>query len=305
MNTIKKKLSLILLTSIITFSFSGCNNKNNSTNKQNTNNENNITIDGNDFIEDVVALEEFKTLFNNAITYASSGKKEDFSSLFITDSESPYSIDEMYNLFQKYATEGYSDFSYGIIMSDGTHFYVQVINSTYTGKHPNTKHMSKADPFIVSYEDNTIKFDISNNTINIISPMFEKLFPNEFISVGNNNKNATQFSPYDLSWCVPNMVINGVLVSNVYLAWQNEDGSVTCMINIKNGTSDIISLGTASITITSKDLNAVVFSVNKNINETIAPNTSKNYTFIIPADEIRTGTSFWGQTSSKIIVSNN
>lgn len=255
--------------------------------------ESNI-IEGTDVISDEIALEAFKELFHNLLTYASAGKKDEFSALCRISADDTSSIDKQYNKFQEYAQNQYDDYSYGVIVGDGTYFYCEVLNSIYSGTYPGTKYIYKIANRVVSYVDNSWKLDLTSEADTKISSVLVDIIPQQYFSAFDAGRNVADMTNNDYSWACTNLVINGVLDCRIYLAWQNEDASVSYLVNIKNGTSDIRSISNIKITFASTDLNTTIAEGTYNIEQFLAPDTSANYIITVPASEIMTGDSPWG-----------
>ncbi len=186
---------------------------------------------------DEEAKQACKSLFEKALECVRNGDKEEFDSLFIADEKNEdwkKGVDEQYTYLQKYISDDYPNTDYYVIGGNGITFAVGILNTLVSGRYPDTKFLSYNLYYPLTNIDGEWRFDYTKKASDDINVCTEHLFPKEIWDAEKNGRNCTRFDSGDFSWTNPDLTIPGVLATNVYLAWQNADGSVGLLVNIKN-----------------------------------------------------------------------
>ena len=125
--------------------------------------------------------------------------------------------------------------------------------------------------------------------VSIDNSVYEGIYPEEARNAKNNGQEFVDFSnpdyeksekdttpSLDYSWVDNSVVLSDCLSVNIYLAWKNGDGTISFLVNLKNGTDSIQEFGgiNASIendekiiaTFTSDDMNDTFVEPNKSLN---------------------------------------
>jgi hypothetical protein len=237
------------------------------------------------------AKKAFQTLFEQALEDCRNDDEKAFFDHFRYPEGKEDQVSNTYKyLKDEYLSSEYPDTQYACI-GDGTYYIGAVLNTISSGQYPNTKSMNNTAVFAYSYKNGKWKFDGSDSAqtafmeecTDLIDPSCKEAY-----QAGRNFR----FFGSDFSWIDNDIVIPGVLAENVYVAWQNEDGSVGYLLNIKNGTDEIRYIYNIVSTFTDKDLGEICSSTVGD--EMIAPGTSKNYIITVDADDVNTGNKKWG-----------
>lgn len=287
-----RSISIVLLgVLLLTVCLSGCG-KSNTTNDSEEKNGN-VSEDASMSMDE--ATDEFQSLFETAIKYVEKGDKNSFSKLYKNADEFSEVIDSDYASLAEYVEGEYTDTSYNVIVGDGIYYGGFVMGSITSGIYPNVRTMSATYLCSFSFENGKCLFDFSKEAIAVTNEAILDIYPSEFREAYNAGRNATVFGGKnggaDYSWVGEKMTIPGSLSSNVYLAWQNEDGSVSFMLNTKNGTDEIRAVMGTEVTMKDQSLGEIFVTTCEG--ENIAPKKASNGIFTVPASEVKTGTQPW------------
>jgi len=122
------------------------------------------------------------------------------------------------------------------------------------------------------------------------------LYPEGYTEALVNGRNAVDFYPYFANRFSEGTVFQGALYSLVNMAWQNEDGSMTVLVWIANGTDTDRWCDSIDVIITDSVRGAVT-SVNMPVQYTAAAQTSQQLELTIPAENVKTDTNSWNELS--------
>lgn len=261
--------------------------------------------------EDVVAVKEvptrkeakeaFDKLYEKAVSYYKEQNVAGFYKLF-TSTTSNDEMDSSYDSLGQILDKDYPNENSEIIWDDGQYFMVFVQRSLTTSNNGKTNSAWNSKWWIITREDGKWKFDASEKAYIALDDektgVYQAVFPDGWLDARKNGRNSATFDTNDLSWVNHEMIIPGFFDARVYVAWQNEDGSLGVLINVKNGTDYIQNIKSITFTITDDELGTVIEK--KTGGDTINPGKALNYTITIDASEVLTGTQQWGQLHSSV-----
>ena len=246
---------------------------------------------------DEEALAAFETLFETALDCAAKEDKDAFTALFKDPDDETISsiIDSYYDYYSTtYITDDFPDTGYSILWGNGTYYMGFVLNTLCEGEYPDTTYTSHCGYLAFSHLDDEWLFDYTTearSTLNS-SETSEALYPEGMYEAAVNGRNAVDFSNSDFSWINMALVVPGTVDSKVYLAWQNEDGSVTCLLNVKNGTDQEYTISTEDFKLADDDLGTIFIADTGSLG-TIAPGQARNFLLSVGAADVLTGTEVW------------
>ena len=248
------------------------------------------------------AKEEFDKMYEKAVSYCMEQNVDGFYSLF-TSSTSSDEKDKEYDTLVRILDEDYPDVKSEIIWDDGDYF-LGFVQRSITTKSDNGKTNSLWDSkwWIITREDGAWKFDSSEKAYTALrdekTGINQAIYPDGWLDAVKNGRNATTFDTNDLSWVNHKIVVPGCFDTRAYVLWQNEDGSVDVLLNIKNGTDKVVNVKSITIKITDDELGTIF---EKEFGgDSINRNKAKNYTLTIDASEVITGTKKWGNLNSHV-----
>lgn len=257
-----------------------------------------------DDITPLVAREKFEDLFKAGMKYTAEGRDDQL--LGIIRADDPDSVlEELKAIFSQ---TNYNDYPaenafYETIYQNDNVFYGFYYNSLTTAEGSKTNSVMEYQVIRYSYAEDGWKFDVTNDGVQKTKDVMESLLKDEKNALNNytSGRNFAIFGGNDFSWVHAEAVVPGALVSNVYLVWQNEDGSISGMYVIKNGTDVIKRINSVKMSLTSDSLGEV-FGFNDAEDFTINPGKCKKLYFTIPANEVKTGTESWGGVSYSLDI---
>jgi len=260
------------------------------------------------YVEGSITNEQAKLAFQNlmeqTLDYVRNEDYNAFASLYRNASEEAINSDYQY-YHDTIIGDGYPDFAYTAFAGDGTHFMGFMQNSLTSGYYPDYRTMQHNTSLSFSYVDGEWKFDYSEEIMNALNQiLLNDYYPAECMQSAGITGNGIDFSNgADFSWVNEDIVIPGSLAANIYLAWQNEDGSVGLLLNVKNGTNEIRAMNSITVTFTDDTLGTIfneTFS-----GENIAPGKAKNYLLTVDAARVMTGRQKWGSVHYDVDTQSN
>lgn len=257
-------------------------------------------IEDGDVVSRDTAKAELQKLFDQALEYTRNDDYSSFCTLVRGVDDNKESIDNLYNILKKVIENDYPDFAYDIVWDDGTYFLCFIQQSMTTGAYPDYNNKYYFFDATISYMNNEWLFDCTPTADEKWSceEYIKSVMSDEILAAYDAGRNASVFGGSDVSWINGDIVIPGALVSTVYLMWQNEDGSVDVMLEIKNGTDGIRNVYNIDVTITDDELGDVLnVSTDGGM---IDPGKTKQITIHVDANEVKTGTSKWGNLHSNV-----
>ena len=252
------------------------------------------------------AIEASKQLFEKAVDCVKNEDREGLRDLIIYDDRDEIDqkyIDNFFEMVKTYVSNNYTSTEYYNICGDGKTFATGILSSLVSGQYPDTKSMKYTIYLGITYTDGKWGIVNSEEGTSKINEMLINNFPTEVKDARENGRNCTRFETFDLTWLDPTVVIPGTLDASVYLAWQNEDGSVGILVNVKNGTDEIRSINSIDVTLTDESLGEILYV--ERTGEMIEPKRSRNYTITVDPADVKTGTETWTQISAHVHTSNN
>lgn len=234
----------------------------------------------------------FQQLFEKAITCCEEYDIEGFTELYrdAEDSEDRIMADYVY-LSESYIPAMKSETRYSIISGDGTYYMGNIENYETVGTYPNAESYSNYMTVSLSYADGEWKFDDSEAAALAAASYSTSIYPEDMMDAKENDRNTVDLSSADYSWTDPTAVLPDQVIGKVYLAWENADGSISLLLNVKNGTPVDKTVDTATIYVTDSMLGEL-FTVDWE-GETVKGNTSENYIINVPVDEQTNVTDVW------------
>lgn len=226
--------------------------------------------------------------------YCQNDEKNSFDSLFIGEKEL---IDNRYNYIKDpVITSGYNNIIAYKISKNGKYYYVgyYIYKETKTLPDENPNCITFTD--ILINEDDKWKSVLKNDSLDEIKEkILGLLYPDALNAIeAGRNYYSQAIEKGDFSWCADNVVIPDRVCSDVFLIWQNEDGSVDIYINVKNGTNEELNINGINITMTNTSGGIEETVIQHSFGGASVPaNESKNLHGHIEPDEVLTGTEQW------------
>ena len=238
-----------------------------------------------DFPEEEV-LAGWKGILDEAWRLSAEGDVNGMAELF------DLSYEDAAGAVQRLKDESYNNYdsenSYIIASADG-YYSVETVYYLVTGTDPNTHQSSYPMNGTITWKDgkwvgaDLVPASYTDNYLSLYDPGFKE--------ATLSGRNCTTFGNYMFS--NPDKVYHGCLVTDIYAAWQNEDGSVDISFVGVNGTSGIKRYNSVTITLTDDNLGTIC-NVTRSGFDSIAPGRSKTFTVHVEPYEVMTGTNTWG-----------
>lgn len=233
----------------------------------------------------------FQELFEQACEYTQNQDKEGVDSLYRSYGDSDVEF-EM-SCFNDFIHSGYPDFQYYTVVGDGKYFMCEVLNSITTGEVPNADSMWLTQYMYVSYLDGEWKFDYSKQVTDAVDKLLKDEYPTDLIDAMEKNRNWMVFETADHSWTDTDITILGNVDCRIFSAWQNEDGSVSVLVSIRNGTDNIVHVSDVTVYLEDSEIGEIVYATGEG--ETIAPHKADVSEYIIQLESVYTGTDAWNE----------
>lgn len=245
------------------------------------------------------ALEAFPELYRQAKQYA--GTDFDAFAALFTDTTT---TDELQSVFTyKFPSDGAFDHILFIpVLQSEDSCWISTVEYIVAGQHPNTHRSAHSINLPVTYQNGQWKLDNSAATVASLNELYqsnaESLFPAEYVDASVNGRNAV-FLGSDYMFLGHEYYYEGCSDTQLRLAWQNEDGSVSLLLSILNGTDQNIYYSTAKFSMDS-EVGEVFNVTNWPVVATVRSHYSDTYILTIPADSVQTGTAPWGQVQTHL-----
>ena len=184
-------------------------------------------------------------------SYCQNDDRDSFDSLFVIESGDSELINERYNYIKDVILpSGYNNITAYKICKNGKYYYVGYYIYKDADTASEADYITQADIF--TDVDGELKIVVKDDSLSeITEKILSLLYPEAqaAINAGRNYYSQT-IENGDFSWCSDNVVIQGTVCSDVFLIWQNEDGSVDIYLNVKNGTDEELNISGIDITLT-------------------------------------------------------
>ena len=241
----------------------------------------------------------FVDLYEHAAACFKSGDEEEFRTLF-TESSGQDKIDYLYEgLRRDYLHSDYPDVSHIVFGNENLYEGFAFCTETL-GNYPDAmvKQTVFACPF--TNEDGEWKFVLTDESIKDLEYYYySSVIP---AAAKTAYENGMNFSAYpNHMWLDTDIVIPHTIQADYCMAWQNEDGSVNCLVNIKNGTDRPQSIKSLLVVLSDRNLGEIVRYF-ADVDVTVAAEKALNYEVIIPAEEVVSGTFGWTQLLGSCLV---
>ncbi|MBQ9234339.1 MAG: serine/threonine protein kinase [Lachnospiraceae bacterium] len=226
--------------------------------------------------------------------YCQNNEKNSFDSLFIGEKEL---IDNRYNYINDtILTSGYNDIIAYKICKNGKYYYVGYFNYKDTKTLPDENPVCITFADIMTNEDGEWKIVLKSDSLDEIKEkILGLLYPDALNAIeSGRNYYSPSIEKGDFSWSANDVVIPDRVCSDVFLVWQNEDGSVDIYLNVKNGTDEELNISGINITMTNTSGGIEETVIQHSFGGASVPaNESKNLHGHIEPDEVLTGTEQW------------
>lgn len=238
------------------------------------------------------AKQAFKELFEEAIECCEAYDIDGFTELYrdAEDCEDQILADYVY-LSDSFIPAMNSETRYSIISGDGTYYMGYIENYETTGTYPDAESTSNHLTVSLSCVNGEWKFDDSEAAAQAAASYSTTIYPADMLSAKEKARNTVDLSNSDYSWTDPAAVLPDQVIGKVYLAWENADGSISMLLNVKNGTPVDKIVDTATIYVTDSMLGEL-FTVDWD-GETVKAYTSENYIINVPVEEQTNTTDVW------------
>ncbi len=306
----RKKYYLMLSTVCLTMAaLAGCGNKNNEEPIETQATETVFETET-ESIEEVVDTDvfnaqaqlAFQELFEEAIEYCENYDLEGFYTLYRDAEENQDQVDMDYvYLSESFIPAMNSETRYSIISGDGTYFMGYIENYETEGTYPDATSTSNHLTVSLSYVDGEWKFDDTEAAAVAAASYSTSIYPEEMLEAKDQALNTVDLSDSDYSWADSSAVLPDEVLGKVYLVWENQDGSISLLLNVKNGTPQDRTVDTATIYVTDSMFGELFTTTWEG--QTVKANSSENFIVTIPLDEQTGTTDVWVDISANTTLS--
>ncbi len=235
---------------------------------------------------------EFQKLFEEAIKCCEDYDIDGFYALYRDGEEDQDQIDLDYSyLSESFIPAMYENTRYSVIGGDGTYFMGYIENYETEGTYPDATSTSNHLTVSLSYVNGEWKFDDSEAAAKAAEAYSASIYPEEMVMAKEKSLNTVDLSDSDYSWTESTSVLPDEVIGKVYLAWENSDGSISILLNVKNGTSTDKTVDSATIYMTDSMLGELFTTTWEG--QTVKANTAENFIINIPVDEQTETTDVW------------
>lgn len=233
----------------------------------------------------------FEALFEKAMTCVEEYDVEGFMELYrdAEDCEEQITSDFMY--LSEYMTEMNEKSRYSILCGDGTYFAGYIMNYETEGKYPEAESFCNHMTVSLSCVNGEWLFDDTEAAAKAAAAYSASIYPDEMNDARKKSRNAADLSNGDYSWTDASMVLPEDLIGTVYLAWENQDGSISLLLNIKNGTATDIPVDSATIEVADAMYGELCTAEWKGA--TVKSYTSENFVINVPAADLEVEADEW------------
>lgn len=255
-----------------------------------------IVIEGNDVATEDNIERGLKKFSEKALMNVEDENIAAFKELFSDEVEESM-IDDLYQFFSKILSGGYNDMDYLYLISDEDIQICQIIASGCSGIYPNTHVQYCSYGLCLGFIENEWKVVPAGDQQKVL-----ELLPVEAQDAFINGRDFVTFNNY--SWLEEDCVYNGALDCTVYAAWENKDGSVSVLVNFKNGTDEVRTVTETQISLYSESLQQNIVSLTGGGSQMLA--VGKSGTYVITSEQEEVSINDWGErVSYKINTKHN
>ena len=233
----------------------------------------------------------FQDLVEQAFECVQQDDKDGLAALY-TGNITEENIDNAFNFLKGIKVDKYPDKQYFVIGGNEEMYICEAFYSVTAGTLQNAHYETQTFCSIMCYTEDGWKLDASEETQTEMVEILKNMYPEQFKSAMDNGRNIATFEYGDYSCMKNNIVVPGTIDGKVYAAWQNEDGSVTVMINVKNGSDEPQYIKNISFSLKDESLGTIVEGEHEG--DIISPNKSENFVFTVDAAKVNTDDKTWG-----------
>lgn len=233
----------------------------------------------------------FQDLIEQALDCVQQDDKDSLLALY-TENTTEENIDNLYGNIKNVNVDKYPDKQYFVYGGNDEMYMCEAFYSVTAGTLPNTDSETMSLSSGLRYTEDGWKLDASEETQTEMVEILKNIYPEQFKNAMDNGRNIATFEYGEYSWVKNNIVIPGAVDGKVYAVWQNEDGSVTFMINVKNGSDEAQYIKNISFSLENESLGTIAEGEHEG--DIISPNKSKNYVFTVDASKVNTDDKTWG-----------
>ena len=206
--------------------------------------------------------------------------------------------------FYYYMQNQFPETNYSVICSDGTYAYISALNWQIDGTYPDESVQFQTLNHILSKDtDGTWKFDASQEAVDAITAFGKEMVPSGYLDAAQQMRNTAIFNAYrDYTW-VTMQVIPGAASGTCYFIWQDAQGDIHCLINVKNGTDKTQEIDSVTVAAEDSALGQVFTYCAQRFRGTKVPaGTAKNLEVVIPLKETVTKQDPWYTLTAHVNV---
>ncbi len=145
------------------------------------------------------------------------------------------------------------------------------------------------DDFCIARKSDVLKLCDDDGNIDL---RYINGYPTEAVSALENGRFAKVFKVSDLSWMNSDITFTGTLISTLYVLWEEENGDICCLINLKNGFDQTKKINELTITLADAESGETLLVSKGNPDLVIEPNTAVNKSFTVSNNK-NTDTRSW------------
>ena len=207
---------------------------------------------------------------------------------FIAPEEYGNTVDELCNYLTSINTEYNTDYPYltaRVIQVSDQYGIGFIYRSVCIGAYPNEKRIFSSKLFPVSLQGGSWMIDYTDACCTAVDA-FTLPYPEDALAAGPAGRKWSAFDRADLSWIFNDIVTPNSLNITLHAIWENEDGSVDCLLCSRNGTQQTRTINRTEVTIYQKDTGTELFNVVDTQTRYVAPGISITYIVHVPASQV-------------------
>ena len=246
-------------------------------------------------IEKIIADNDLTDFVKEGITTVKLKEKEDFNVLCTNDQIA----DILYEQISEMLSYNFPNLSTYIIGESDGYIAVGVLNSISENNEESDLFMSLQMIIFLSDDKDGVKFDYPQNSTIILNNIRYQIYPDEMKEAIDNNRMYVDLADQeyiysdmesiltnDYSWTDTDIYIPDITQINVPLIWENEDRSISALINLKNGTNNIQPFKNIDISFIDENNNEIFNITSDDLNSMFVNSKStKNVIVTIPYEQ--------------------
>lgn len=198
----------------------------------------------------------------------------------------------------------YSDFTQKdqhfvtLVCSKDDYYRVDYTAAICAGFYPDYRTNYMSSGLVLKDTEEGWKIDFGNTAVEQINSAYMDTYPDGLLDAYNAGRNASEFDSY-IHWNYnPQNVVKGDLAVKLKYMWQDENMDLHLVLLYANGTGANRSVYNTKVTVTDDTLGTVFDGYVDDFVIMNGSNALREY--VIPGDQVLTGTQTWGNMSSHV-----